>query len=288
MNSTEWLAYFQQNQRDRVPISWHEGTRVCRHLRGPLARSLARFQLGESSDGARLRRAARRVAERTGDCEYAEAIGLFISEEQEHARLLANVLSGMATPLLRRHWSDWLFRRCRHLLGFYQEISVLLMAEIVALKYYSVVRGGAENSVIEKVCDQILYDEKFHVRFHCEYLQRVLVKRPSWFRRSCWCALTGMFAGASVVVAWDHRRAFAALGSSWEEFLRESWLNFAAARHSIFTGEPFIWSAAAGVIESPIEAVAAQAQPRAPSWVATVLTRHLSLRKRLALLRGGF
>src|SRR5436309_73289 len=123
MNSADWLAYFRQNKLDRTAIAWHEGVQVCRHLRGPLARSLARFQLGESSDGARLRAAVDRLANRTGDCEYREAIGSFIGEEREHARLLAQVLTRMPAPLLRRHWSDWVFRRCRHLLGFYQEIS---------------------------------------------------------------------------------------------------------------------------------------------------------------------
>ena len=287
MNSTEWLAYFRQNKLDRLPIAWPEGVCVRRHLRGPLARSLARFQLGESSDGARLRAAALRLTERSGDCDYAEAIGLFISEEQEHARLLAEALCRMRAPLLRRHWSDWLFRRCRHLLGFYQEISVLLMAEIVALKYYSVVRSGAADGVLEKMCDQILHDEKFHVRFHCEYLYRALAMRPGWFRRLGWCALTGMFASASAVVAWDHRCAFAALRSSSEEFLRESWLNFAAARHSIVTGEAFVWNASVGAVESPRELQAAPATPQASSWIAAVLTRYLLLRKRLALFRHG-
>ena len=260
---------------------------MCRHLRRPLTQSLARFQLGESSDGARLRAAVGRLANRTSDRDYQEAIGLFIGEEQEHARLLAEVLTRMRAPLLRRHWSDWIFRRCRHLLGFYQEISVLLMAEIVALKYYSVVRSGAENGVIEKVCDQILYYEKFHVRFHCEYLHRALVHRPSWFRRICWCALTVMFAGASSVVAWDHRRALEVLGASSEEFLSESWLNFAAARQSIFTGEAFVWSAAAGAVEAPEQEARASVQPRAPSWVAAMLMRLWLVRRRLVLPHGS-
>ena len=273
MNSADWLAYFRQNKLDRAQVPWHEGVAVCRHVRGPLARSLARFQLGESSDGRRLRAAARRLADRTRDGDYEKAIELFIGEEQEHARLLGEVLSRMRAPMLQRHWSDWLFRRCRHGLGFYQEISVLLMAEIVALKYYSVVRRGAENGVIEKVCDQILYDEKFHVRFHCEYLHRALANRPGWLRRACWCALTAMFAGASTVVAWDHRHALETLGASPEEFLSESWLNFAAARQSIFTGEAFVWSAAAGAVESPPQQARASVQPRAPSWVASMLTR---------------
>ena len=41
----------------------------------------------------------------------------------------------MNAPLLQHHWTDSLFRRCRHLLGFYEEISVLLMAEIIALAF---------------------------------------------------------------------------------------------------------------------------------------------------------
>ncbi len=142
MNSSDWLAYFRQNQLDRRGIAWHEGIQLDPRLRVPLARSLARFQLGESSDGARLKARARRLARRTGDQAYADAIELFIAEEQEHSRLLANVLHQLNAPLLRHHWTDSLFRRCRHLMGFYEEISVLLMAEIISLKYYGAIREG--------------------------------------------------------------------------------------------------------------------------------------------------
>src|ERR1039458_6158260 len=115
MNSIDWLAYFRQNRLDRRGVAWHEGILLDPRLRGPLVRSLARFQLGESSDGARLLAAARRLSRKTGDEAYSEAIALFIAEEQEHSRLLAKVLELMNVPLLRRHWTDSLFRRCRHL-----------------------------------------------------------------------------------------------------------------------------------------------------------------------------
>ncbi len=42
MNSSDWLAYFRQNQLDRRGIAWHEGIPLDPHLRAPLARSLAR------------------------------------------------------------------------------------------------------------------------------------------------------------------------------------------------------------------------------------------------------
>jgi hypothetical protein len=244
MNTNDWLAYFRQNQLDRRGIAWHEGISVDPRLHGPLARSLARFQLGESSNGTRLLTAARQLSERTGDRFYPNTIALFIAEEQEHSRLLAKVLQLMHAPLLPRHWTDSLFRRCRHLLGFYEEIAVLLMAEIIALKYYGVIRQRCRAPVLEIVCEQILADEKFHVRFHCERLHQVIAPRCWPIRAACWGALSMMFAVASTIVAWDHRRAFTALGSSAVEFLWDSWLNFFAARRAIFDGTPFARDAA--------------------------------------------
>ncbi len=82
MNSMEWLAYFRQNRLDRMPVAWDVPVGVPAAVRGALAKSLARFQLGESSDGLRLGRLVRRA----GDDAYAHAIELFIGEEQEHAR----------------------------------------------------------------------------------------------------------------------------------------------------------------------------------------------------------
>jgi len=244
MNSNDWLAYFRQNRLDRRGISWHEGILLEPAVRGPLARSLARFQLGESSDGSHLLAAAQRLSCKTGDPGYSHAIELFIAEEQEHSRLLARVLQLMNAPLLQRHWTDWLFRRCRHLLGLHQEISVLLMAEIIALKYYGAVRNECRAPVLEIVCEQILADEKFHVRFHCERLHDAVARQSQPVRAACWLVLSAMFAAAATVVAWDHRRAFGALGSSVTDFLRDSWVNFFAARAAIFSGVPFARGAA--------------------------------------------
>jgi hypothetical protein len=258
MNTHDWLAYFQQNQLDRRGIAWHEGIALNPRLRGPLARSLARFQLGESSEGTRLLAAARQLSERTGDESYPQTIALFIAEEQEHSRLLAKVLQQMQAPRLSRHWTDSLFRQCRHLLGFYEEIAVLLMAEIIALKYYGVIRKHCGAPVLEIVCEQILADEKFHIRFHCERLHSVIAPRRWLIRAVCWGVLSAMFAGASIVVAWDHRRAFGALGSSTFEFLRDSWLNFFAARQAIFDGTPFARDAADQIPTEPPHATLAR------------------------------
>jgi hypothetical protein len=196
---------------------------------------LACFQLGESSDGRRLRRLARR----TGDALYAEAIELFIAEEQEHARLLGKILDRFAAPRLHRHWSHWLFRHCRHMAGLHAEIVVLLMAEIAGMKYYGMARDGIDDAAVRRVCEQFLHDEEFHVRFHCEYLHRWLAGRSRPTRWLAWRGLTWLFAGAMTVVAWDHRDALIAMGGSSKEYLAGAWLDFAAARSAVFTGEAF-------------------------------------------------
>lgn len=247
LTTSEWGDYFAQNRQDPLPVAWDEPVVMPATARAVIGRSLARFQLGESSEGRQLRAGARR----TGDPAYAAAIDLFIREEQDHARLLGVVLDRWGIARLRRHWSDWLFRRCRHALGFQGEIAVLLMAEIVALKYYSLVRQGTNDAAVRAVCDQILHDEKFHVRFHCEMWHRRIAPWPRWAQRLVARLLTVLFAGASGVVAWDHRAALVALGGSAENFLEESWANFAAARQAIVTGQSFVWSRATQRVESP-------------------------------------
>lgn len=254
MNSSDWLAYFRQNQLDRRGIAWHEGISLDPRLRAPLVRSLARFQLGESSDGARLKARARQLAHKVGDHAFADAIELFIAEKQEHSRLLASVLQQLNAPLLRHHWTDSLFRRCRHLLGFYEEISVLFMAEIIALKYYGAVREGCRAPVLEIVCEQILADEKFHVRFHCERFHETIARRVWPVRVLWWLVASAMFGAATAVVAWDHRHAFRALGGSATEFLRDSWANFRAAREAIFSGVPFARGAAEQTLAARLHA----------------------------------
>jgi hypothetical protein len=249
MTSHDWRDHFRRNRHGRLPIPWDAPVRPPVTGRAATGRSLACFQLGESSDGKRLRR----LAWRTGDPVYAEAIELFLAEEHEHARLLGRVLDRFETPRLLRQWSHWLFRHCRHALGFRSEIVVLLMAEIAGTKYYATVLDASEDAAVRRVCEQLLYDEHFHVRFHCEYLHRWLAVRSRAARWLAWWGLTGLFAGAIAVVAWDHRDALIAMGGSSKEYLAGAWLDFSAARRAIFTGEMF----AGGSIHD--QAIASQA-----------------------------
>ena len=83
----DWSKYFEHNRKHRREIPWEQGVHVPAPLRSDLIRSLQRFQLGESGDGFFLRRNA------SGQpMAYREALDFFIAEEQEHARLMGEVL----------------------------------------------------------------------------------------------------------------------------------------------------------------------------------------------------
>ena len=134
----KWLNYFEQNQRNRMPVPWEKGIQVELLVSAPLIRSLQKFQLGESGEGRKLKRDAKD----TGDMIYAAAIDLFIKEEQEHSRLMARILKQLNAPLLQSHWSDWCFVSLRHLFGLHQELMVLLLPEMIASRYFRVLHEG--------------------------------------------------------------------------------------------------------------------------------------------------
>ena len=120
-----WLNYFERNRKNRLPVPWERGIDIETQARGPLIRSLQKFQLGESGEGRRLRR----HAAATGDPVYAAAIDLFVKEEQEHARLMGEILRLLDAALLKSDWTDNCFILLRHLFGLHQELMVLLLAE---------------------------------------------------------------------------------------------------------------------------------------------------------------
>lgn len=169
-----WREYFVRNGEDRVPIPWEAGVHIEPPLRAPLIRSLQRFQIGEAGDGEHLKAGAAT----TDEAGYREAIILFVAEEQEHSRLLGRLLRTLDAPLLHWHWSDFLFTHIRRLMGLHLELLVLLIAEIIAKRYYRAVDEGTDDPVLKAVCAQIRRDEEGHLAFHCDRLNQALSALP--------------------------------------------------------------------------------------------------------------
>ncbi|OYO21656.1 hypothetical protein CGZ93_10190 [Enemella dayhoffiae] len=199
---------------------WRLGARL------PIAivRSIQRFQVGESGDGATLIASARAA----GDPAYARAVELFVAEENEHGRLLAELLRAADQPLLARHWSDTIFVGLRHLLGLRLELLVLMVAEVVALEYYRLLRDGIDDPLTRQVAGRLLADERRHVPFHCARLRAGFGHWPAALRRTLWAGWAVLLTGAAAVVALDHGPAIRQLGSSRALFLRAVLADFRA------------------------------------------------------------
>ncbi|MGW4805417.1 ferritin-like domain-containing protein [Kitasatospora sp. NPDC004272] len=221
----EWVAAFEAEKARREWIAdpeWGHGV----ELPAVVVRSLQKFQVGEDGDGANLRA----KADLAGDAAYSAAVRLFVDEERNHARLLAELLGAAGAPLLDGHWSDRIFVRVRRLLGLRTELMVLMVAELVAVEYYRSLRDGLADPLAREVAGRILRDERRHIPFHVQRLRQSFAElapsaRP--FAQPAWLLLA--LAGA-LFVAVDHGPALHAVRASRGRFLG------AVARHARVVG----------------------------------------------------
>ncbi len=212
-----WLQYFQRNHKERPKIQWDLGIHPEPGLLNPLIGSLQKFQVGESGEGNHLKAGARR----NGDRDYFKAIELFIAEEQEHARMLERIITTLGGSTLKRHWSDMAFIALRRLMGLKMELGVLLIAEMIAKRYYRALHEGTADPVLRAVFGQIRRDEEGHITFHLETLNRTFGRWPWPARALVYSGWRWMFRIVSALVAADHRQVLEAVGVSRLAFWKD-------------------------------------------------------------------
>ncbi|MGV9250614.1 ferritin-like domain-containing protein [Streptomyces sp. NPDC003697] len=211
-----WVRRFEDEHRRRQDLGdpdWELGAT----LHPAVWAGIRRFQVGEDGDGANL--VAK--ADDAGDPDYARAVRLFVAEEQNHARLLARLLAAGGVPTLTGHWSDTAFVRLRRLMGLRTELLVLMIAEVIALRYYRALRDGADDPLTADVARRILADEQRHVPFHCERLHASLAELPRPLPRPVMALWRLLLLAVSVAVAADHGRALRRLGLGRARFVSE-------------------------------------------------------------------
>jgi hypothetical protein len=110
----------------------------------------------------------------------------------------------------------------RRALGVQFEIQTLVIAELIGMAYYRLVRTGTQDVVLKQVCDLMLRDEVPHLEFHS---QRVAAQQAPWvpLERALWAAQFRILFLAAVQAAWfDHRPALTAIGVSRRRFFRQA------------------------------------------------------------------
>lgn len=209
-----WLAYFRANRARTAalpPVDRGAGPlRLDPRARRALARSLQRFELGESGDGAHLLS----MAERAGDPTYTAALALMVAEEARHADLHGQGVERLGAPHLDTQWSHRAFVRLRRMLGLHTELVVLLVAESVSQDYFLALATGAPDPVLRRIGDRIATDEAQHLRFQVDRLHLGLAHLPLPVRITLGTAWTLLAAGATLVVCLGHRGALRACGRS--------------------------------------------------------------------------
>ncbi len=230
--SVSWLEYYRSNRESLLDIPWERGAEITDSERTAIWDSVREFQLGESSEGKHIIRCADEFATRQRIPAYAEAFKLFIREEHRHARDLGRFMDVAGIPPRTRAWPDTVFRRLRHLGGLEISIAVLITAEIIAKIYYAALREATQSTVLRRLCDQILRDEREHVRFQCDYLAILRRGRQPLLFGLTEAAHRFLFFGACIVVWKNHGKAIRKGGMRFRRFWESCWREMnAAMRH---------------------------------------------------------
>jgi radical SAM superfamily enzyme YgiQ (UPF0313 family) len=241
MNTADWLAYFRQNELDRRGIAWHEGIPLRPRLRGPVHCSLLR--LADKAEHAAERLVETRSKDNT---EFDTMVEFLAAEKQEHARLLRHAAQLLTAPCLHAPRIPHPFHLPKlprlYEAGVLRTISGQLAQDALVLNFLARLRDAAGTGVLQTVCDQLLHDLKFHIRFGCDLLNQ------SPKRTRFWLLLFTRFVTVIPSLTVEHRATLAALDVSGLELVRGSRANFTAVRDAILHGISFALGAAEQVI----------------------------------------
>ena len=188
--------------------------------------SIQQFQLGERSRGRRLLDRGKVYGCKVNDPFFASALELFIKEEQQHSRYLADFMESQSIPFISRHRIDTVFRRLRGLAGLELSLTVLVTAELIGVLYYRALREATGSVTLRIICARILEDETAHLRFQASMLARLSSTRsPVWQR-----AISGLhmfFLLGTIVIVWaGHRSVFESAGVGFRRFMEDTLREF--------------------------------------------------------------
>lgn len=222
MHSTqEWVRFFRHNATHHR-INWDLSPSLTASQTRTILPHLQAWQLGETSDGRHLLRAAYRHARKTNDPHFSEAIELFIKEEQKHGENLGQYLDRIGQPRIKHNWGDTLFRKARHFNTSMEAWTLaVLTVESGAQVFYQALKDATSCILLKQICRDILIDEAYHIEFQRERLEQLFTCKSPFSRAWRKTAYRIFYFSTANVIWFAHRELFKAGGNTYAGFMRK-------------------------------------------------------------------
>jgi hypothetical protein len=233
MIGTTWLAYFEGNTRSDCAPAAALGAEVPRALRGALALSLGRFQLGESA-GGKIHEQISTHPDPALDDGTRRAVQLYVEEEWRHARELALIVEALGGELQTAHWTNGAFTACRRLLGLRTKMMTLAIAEVIGIVYYRALAGGVGSPALAVALRRIANEESRHLDFQAAFFEHAVLlvptSRRTAYRRILQALMCAVLVAALLVLLLDHGRVLRQANADLLGLIRASWRELSSRR----------------------------------------------------------
>lgn len=220
-SSKKWMEHYRANACEQR-VDWNMPPAITPAESAAILTSLQAWQLGETSDGAHLLRAAGIYASKIGDPDYVQAVQLFIKEEQKHGGNLGRYLDAIGAPRIKKDWGDTLFRKIRYF-NTSMELWTLavITVESTAQIFYQCLKDATQCALLRQVCSDILIDEAYHIDFQTERLA-IIFDAKSFAGKLLVRNVYTLFFFATALVVWSaHKKAFRAGGVDFKKYMRK-------------------------------------------------------------------
>ena len=231
--SSTWIGHFKANALQQR-VDWTLEPAITITETEKILHSLQAWQLGETSDGSHLIRAASLYAKKIKDHDYLEAVKLFIKEEQKHGNNLGRYLDAIQQPRIKKNWGDSLFRKIRYF-NTNMEIWTLavITVESAAQVFYQALKNASNCSLLKQVCTDILIDEAYHIDFQTERMAMLFNSKSNSGKLFSRYFYTLFFFATSLVVWFAHKKLFKAGGTGFKKYIRKMKYKYLKTLHSI-------------------------------------------------------
>lgn len=219
--SNYWIGHFKENANHKR-VDWNKMPAITQNEIATILPSLQAWQLGETSEGWHLIAASEKYAHKISDCNYVDAVRLFIKEEQKHGNNLGLYLDKIGKPRIKQNWGDTLFRKVRY---FNTSMELWTLAVIVvestAQIFYQALKDATGCDLLKEICTDILIDEAYHITFQTERLAIIFENKSPFSKNWRRIAYKYFFYFTSSLVWFAHLKLFKAGGNSFESYTRK-------------------------------------------------------------------